>query len=129
LVYGNGSLADALGYNTLVGGWHSIADYACNIVAGNALRAANMNCAVFGQYNSVYDHNGNAFVKFDNQAALIIGNGTSDSNRSNAFTVTKDGNVYVANQLTSNSVSTGTLNFTSLTPSSIEVLKKALNLA
>jgi hypothetical protein len=72
-----------------VGNPDSIADYNYDFVFGKGLRTTNEYETVFGKYNSYSD------ADWQNPKALfVIGNGTSDSSRSNAFEVKEDGTAY-----------------------------------
>lgn len=53
-----------------------------SFAAGKSLEASGENTAAFGQYNASYSN-----------ALFSIGTGTSNSNRTNALTVNKDGNI------------------------------------
>lgn len=64
---------------------------ALSLTAGTSLYAENGNEVALGQYNT----NGNY--------ALVVGNGTNDTNRSNAFTVDWNGNLVVAGDVTNGS--------------------------
>ena len=83
----------ALGVNNIADVWRAFA-------LGTGLKAKYMDQVVVGGFNAI---NGNA--------AFIVGNGTSDTARSNAFVVNKDGSVEVGKQGTKDSsvVTLGTL--------------------
>lgn len=91
IAFGNTSKANVTSssgaYNSLVGGYYSESSHNATIVVGNQLRSANINGAVFGQYNSIEGLGATA----NDRALLILGNGSSDSARSNAFVVLRDG--------------------------------------
>lgn len=91
IAFGNTSKANVTSssgaYNSLVGGYYSESSHSATIVVGNQLRSANINGAVFGQYNSIEGLGATA----NDRALLILGNGSSDSARSNAFVVLRDG--------------------------------------
>ena len=91
IAFGNTSKANVASgsgaYNSLVGGYYSESSHNATIVVGNQLRSANINGAVFGQYNSIEGLGATA----NDRALLILGNGSSDSARSNAFVVLRDG--------------------------------------
>ena len=74
----------------------SLASHACNLVIGNKLKSASINCAVLGQYN---DTTGFDSINDSNHALLIVGNGAKESARSNALVVTKDGNTKVTGSI------------------------------
>lgn len=68
---------------------NSIADYEYDFVFGKGLRTTNEYETVFGRYNTYSD------ADWQHPKALfVIGNGTSNSNRSNAFEVKEDGTAY-----------------------------------
>lgn len=77
----SGTDSFAIGSHTTVSGAQSFA-------TGLYTTASGTQQAVFGKYNAT-----------DTNAALIIGNGTSASNKKNAFTVSKTGVVYAQNRL------------------------------
>ena len=83
----------ALGVNNVADVWRAFA-------LGTGLKAKYMDQVVVGGFNVI---NGNA--------AFIVGNGTSDTSRSNAFVVNKDGSAEVGKQGTKDSsvVTLGTL--------------------
>lgn len=91
IAFGNTSKANVTSnsgaYNSLVGGYYSESSHNATIVVGNQLRSANINGAVFGQYNSIEGLGTTA----NDRALLILGNGSSDATRSNAFVVLRDG--------------------------------------
>lgn len=95
LAFGDTSIATNAGYNSLVGGYYSETAHSGTIVVGNQLRSANINGAVFGQYNSTEGFNAT------NRALLILGNGNSTT-RSNAFTVDRYGNGVFSGSMTAN---------------------------
>lgn len=72
---------------------------ALSLTAGTSLYAENNNEVALGQYNT----NGNY--------ALVVGNGTNDTNRSDAFAIGWDGEIYInGEQMTDYVVETGTAN-------------------
>lgn len=93
IVFGNTSKANvgsgSGAYNSLVGGYFSESAHNATIVVGNQLRSANINGAVFGQYNSIEGLG----ATVNDRALLILGNGSNDSARSNAFVVLRDGRI------------------------------------
>lgn len=68
----------------------SIADYEYDFAFGKGLRTTNECQTVFGKYNSYSDEDWQ-----HPRALFVIGNGTSNSSRSNAFEVKEDGTAYV----------------------------------
>lgn len=78
-----GSQTKAKGSYSLAGGLGSSANAACSFALGKAVRANSEGQLVVGTFNAdTY------------QSLFIIGNGTSESNRSNAFIVRTNGDVY-----------------------------------
>lgn len=75
--YANGQYSHA-------GGTDSIADYYCDFVHGEGLRTTYEHQTVFGRFND--DSNWS-----NNRPLFMIGNGTSNTDRSNAFEVLQDG--------------------------------------
>lgn len=72
----------------------SIADYSYDFVFGKGLRTTNEYETVFGKYNTYSD------ADWQNPKALfVIGNGTSNSSRSNAFEVKEDGTAKLGEKL------------------------------
>ena len=72
----------ASAYNAMTGGSGNIVSHANAVAIGRALKTGKGNQAVFGQYNEVVT-----------DALTVIGKGTSDTARSNAFVVKSNGNV------------------------------------
>ena len=95
----------ALGYNNIAGtqafagGVYNKADGWLRFAIGESLAVSNDRQVVVGTYNK------------SQNAAFIVGNGTSDTARSNAFVVNKDGSAEVGRQGTKDSsiVTLGTL--------------------
>lgn len=84
-VYGRSNTATSAATNSFVGGSDSTASHVNAIAVGRYLKTGRGNQAVFGQYNAV-----------DASALLVVGKGTSDSARSNAFAVTASGAIIVS---------------------------------
>jgi hypothetical protein len=82
--------AIALGYRTEATGFHSLAA-GCNTVARGFSQT------VIGQYN-VAKGNSRAWVASNTEPVFIVGNGTGEQSRSNAFVVNKDGSVLMKPQ-------------------------------
>jgi len=78
-----GSITRATGYNSLA--------------AGYAVTAQASGSAVFGRFNVV---SGTQEQWIDTEPLFVIGNGSSDQDRSNAFTVLKNGKVYISDLYT-----------------------------
>lgn len=76
------------GIRSFAYGGNAIARYPNSAAFGTSTRAMFDNQFVIGKYNE--------FTDPDRVNAFIIGNGRSDSNRSNAMTVTRDGNIELA---------------------------------
>lgn len=85
----------ASGSHSHAGGYDSIASGLYSFVHGLGLKAVKPFQAVFGQYNEE-DPGTSGTPRY----LLIIGNGTSDSNRSNALTAGWDGSVDAAGDAT-----------------------------
>nr|DAZ26023.1 MAG TPA: glycoprotein repeat protein [Caudoviricetes sp.] len=81
----NGAMANAEGYNTNANG-------KCSHAEGESTTAVSRLEHVQGQYNKISTTSATAYISTAN--AMVIGNGTSDTTRSNAFRVTFNGNVY-----------------------------------
>ena len=85
----NGNKGGENGTNVNIqGGKDSIADYDGDFVFGTGLRNTMENQAVFGKYNDNSNWE-------NNRPLLMVGNGTSDSDRKNAFEVYLDGHAEV----------------------------------
>lgn len=69
---------------SFVGGYYSEANHSGATVIGNRLRSARVWQAVFGEYND-YEN--------DKNAMLVVGRGTSETDRKTIFKVTEDGTV------------------------------------
>lgn len=76
------------GYAASAGGGYSEAMPSYSNVHGYNLKAGRNSQAVYGEFNEV-----------DENALLVIGNGSSDTTRSNAFTVDMDGTAKVQSKL------------------------------
>ena len=100
--FATGYSCNATGSQSMAGGGNSAANgrssfaygtganarYANSTAFGNLTRATFDNQFVIGQFNE--------FTDPDRVNAFIIGNGRNNSNRSNAMTVTRDGNIELA---------------------------------
>ena len=99
-VLASGSGSFATGYETktterysMVSGYKNEVPNSYAFATGNSNKTWNQAQAVFGQYNDYKNK-----VAAD-KAYLVVGNGTSDTERSNAFVVQADGDVTVAGAL------------------------------
>ena len=91
-----GSYSVAMGYNTTASGYYST-------TIGYDTRASDFTSTVIGQYNnslSSITTNGSATSYDADNTAFVIGNGTDDSNRSDAFKVMFNGDATISNDLT-----------------------------
>ena len=91
-----GSYLVAMGYNTTASGYYST-------TIGYDTRASDFTSTVIGQYNnslSSITTNGSATSYDADNTAFVIGNGTDDSNRSDAFKVMFNGDATISNDLT-----------------------------
>lgn len=122
----NGQVSHAEGSNTIASGYISHA-------GGEYTIAQRLAQTVIGRYNSpdTQGLNQNSYGKY----AFIIGNGESDSNRSNAFTVDWDGEIG-ANYITASEVTTNSLystygaeNFNDNQVPTVDQVQDAMNLA
>ena len=106
---GNNSVA--FGYQTVASGTHSLAGGNQSEATGNLsfafgkeVVAPSYGEMAIGLYNTTYTPNDS--IDFDaNDRLFVIGNGTSNSNRSDAMIVYKDGSVWMQGDLTVNSTS------------------------
>lgn len=122
----NGQASHAEGSNTIASGYISHA-------GGEHTIAQRLAQTVIGRYNSpdTQGLNQNSYGKY----AFIIGNGESDSNRSNAFTVDWDGeigtNYITASRVTTNSLYSinGAQNFNNKQVPTVDQVQGAINLA
>ena len=88
-----GSFSHAEGYKTIAYGDHSHAEGCQTIAFGNYSHAAGYNTYAGGQYQTVF---GKYNDTSDTSSYFVIGNGTSDSNRSNLFMVNSAGDLEVS---------------------------------
>lgn len=95
LGYGN----TALGNGSFAAGGFTTAGARCSSALGNGTNANGGNSLVAGKFN-VIDNAEAAATTGEREFALIIGNGTDDSNRSNAATLDWDGNAVFAGKAT-----------------------------
>ncbi|MCX7551854.1 tail fiber domain-containing protein [Xanthomarina sp. F2636L] len=87
----SGYYSTAMGYNTTASGSYSIA-------MGNNTTAYDNSSTAVGKYNRYSDS-----FPISLKRLFMVGNGTSDSDRTNAFTVYENGNASLAGTLTQNS--------------------------
>ena len=92
-----GSVSTAMGYETQAFGTTSTSMGESTIASGDnstsmgeGTTAQARNSLVLGRYNSIY---GDKTNWVENDPIFVIGNGSSDANRSNAITILKNGNV------------------------------------
>ena len=90
--HAQGGWTYANGDYSVASGNDSIADYHCDFVHGEGLRTTYEHQTVFGKYNDASNWG-------NNRPLLMIGNGKSDSERSNAFEVRENGEVYAGGKL------------------------------
>ncbi len=88
---------------TVAGIANTVTEHGYNVaMSGYGLYCDAVQQAIFGRYNAkdpgVFDKGWNAYY---GKYALIVGNGSSDTNRSNAFAVDWDGNLWCGNDTTS----------------------------
>ena len=85
--HAQGGWTYANGAYSVASGNDSIADYHCDFVHGEGLRTTYEHQTVFGKYNDASNWG-------NNRPLFMIGNGKSDGERSNAFEVRENGEVY-----------------------------------
>jgi hypothetical protein len=102
-----GNDSTALGYHSISSGYQSLAtgNYTSAVgdwstTMGYSTQAASQGCLALGRWN-VGTGNPTAWVSTD--SVLEVGNGSSASNRSNALTLYKNGNMTISGTLTENS--------------------------
>ena len=106
----SGARSTAMGYNTTASGINStaigrksVASGYYSTTLGYDTRASDFTSTVIGQYNnslSSITTNGSATSYDADNTAFVIGNGTDDSNRSDAFKVMFNGDATISNDLT-----------------------------
>lgn len=118
-IYSRGNMSTILGhYNLAVGRYSFSGGLECesegvaSFVYGTGLYSDNHNQTVIGKYNQHHLNKSITFTEDNIQniksSAFIVGNGTSNTDRSNAFTVDWDGNTWAAGSITA----TGSVNGT-----------------
>ena len=98
-----GSNTTASGHQSISAGNSSIASASYSTAFGYGSVASDFTSTVIGQYNnslSSITTNGSATSYDADNTAFVIGNGTDDSNRSDAFKVMFNGDATVSNDLT-----------------------------
>lgn len=101
----SGNYSHAEGSNTIASGSYSHAEGYQTQASGNYSHAMGKNTIATGTYQTVMGQ----YNATNSSAPFIIGNGSSDSNRSNLFTITSAGdikirsnNIWIMNELDSN---------------------------
>lgn len=89
------------GTNTVTTGIYTQADGFYSFAMGYDTKAKSYASVVLGRYNDTSSNLSSGWVATD--PLLIAGNGASSTNRSNAFTLYKNGNLTIAGTLTQNS--------------------------
>jgi hypothetical protein len=92
--FGDGTLADHWGATTF--GWQTKAQATHSTAMGEHTTSKARSSLVIGQYNILA---GNPDFWLSGDPAFVIGNGVDANNPSNAFTVLKNGNTFVAGSL------------------------------
>ena len=87
--------AHAEGCRTVANGSYSHAEGYCTVAKGEASHSAGFYTQAYGHYSYVIGKYN--IIDSDNKYAFIIGNGTSSSKLSNAFSIDWNGNIYVNN--------------------------------
>jgi hypothetical protein len=98
-----GSNTTASGHQSISAGNSSIASASYSTAFGYGSVASDFTSTVIGQYNnslSSITTNGSATSYNADNTAFVVGNGTDDSNRSDAFKVMFNGDATVSNDLT-----------------------------
>ena len=102
IAIGSGTKTTAPARGSIAAGDNSIASAIRAIALGAGVVSANRSEVVIGEYNDyANDTNPGGFPQHNNRGnyALVIGNGTGDANRSNAFAVDWDGGITTAKPL------------------------------
>lgn len=94
LTSGDETPGHAEGRSTLATGANSHAEGNNTIAAGEQAHARGLGTRAYGRNQTVLGRYN--IIDTANKYALIVGNGTDDTNRSNALTVDWEGNVYIA---------------------------------
>lgn len=101
----SGNSAIASGDNSVATGNHTTASGANSVSAGNYTTASKANSVALGHYTTACSENQvvlGKYNEYDSSSAFIIGNGTSDSQRSNILTVASTGEMNLVNGTTGN---------------------------
>ncbi len=86
--HAEGEFTFANGNHSHAGGKNSVADYECDFVHGEGLGATLEHQTVVGKYNDNSNWG-------NNRPVFMVGNGTSDSDRSNIFEARQDGTIAI----------------------------------
>ncbi len=104
-----GYVSTAMGFNSTATGSYSIATgYYTNAtgeystVMGKMTTAPSAFETVFGSYNTNYTPSGASLNWISSDRLFVVGNGTSNTSRSNAFTILKNANTTIGGSLTIN---------------------------
>lgn len=90
------SVTKALGHNSLTAGWETKTTGWGSSAFGDHTTARSYASAVFGAYNdTIATSDPNAWVALD--PLMMVGNGLSNDDRNNAFTIYKNGNLLAKN--------------------------------
>ena len=95
----SGSYSTASGYSSTAMGYRTTASGDASTAMGRETTASDYASMVIGQYNSSGSTATSAYVFSTSVPAFVVGNGTDDSNRSDAFKVMFNGDAYVSNSL------------------------------
>ncbi len=103
------SYSTTLGYNTTASGYdgssamgyYTTASGTSSIAIGRYSKANTYAMMAVGRYNDTIKYHGYSSCVdwFDDDPLFVIGNGTADNNRGNAFTVIKNGNIGIGNSV------------------------------
>ena len=87
----------AIGNSSSAFGANSISVGGGSFATGISSKATSLACFVIGQYNDTTSISQNTWI--DTDPIFIVGNGTSELNRKNVYTIYKNGNVYMKGNL------------------------------
>ena len=87
-----GSLTEASGDHSVAMGLSSIAEGDNSTAVGTGSIAKSFAETVFGRYNTLYTPDSQTEIDIDDRL-FVVGNGTSDSNRKDAFLIEKTGDI------------------------------------
>lgn len=91
-----GTSSEADGTDSFAGGTSSWAKKDNSFAFGNGVQALNEDEIVVGRYNIVSNNTAQGIDGISGGDLLVVGRGTSDSDRHNAFKVTRSGQAYLA---------------------------------